>query len=201
MIVGRWAIEQPKRVVAVGLVGVGVIAVTVILFSWSVAGNHTEDVGLARIIESYTDSDLSIRKNQFAELMMATAESPLLGAGFGNSVSGYVRDPEHPWRFELTYVALLFQTGGGISLYATALFLLLVIAINSFKKSGVVILPYIFGLAGGLIATTTNPYLNYGTGQWILFLPLAVFNCALLAKSRKILVGHRLPNRDVKGSD
>jgi O-antigen ligase len=194
-----WVIVQPKRAVALGLTAIGGVAITVVLFGWNATGISVEDASLTRIVESYTESTLTIRRNQFAGLMAAAAESPLLGVGFGNSASGYLRDTEHPWRYELTYVALFFQTGIlGVILYAIVFILLLLIAINSFRKSGDVILPYIFGLAGGLMSVATNPYLSYGTGQWILFLPLAAFNCVLLAKDRKVTVENKLPTRNVR---
>ncbi|MDA3877725.1 MAG: hypothetical protein PF483_11635 [Halothiobacillus sp.] len=197
-----WVIVQPKRAVALGLTAIGGVAITVVLFGWNATGISVEDASLTRIVESYTESTLTIRRNQFAGLMAAAAESPLLGVGFGNSASGYLRDTEHPWRYELTYVALFFQTGIlGVILYAIVFILLLLIAINSFRKSGDVILPYIFGLAGGLMSVATNPYLSYGTGQWILFLPLAAFNCVLLAKDRKVTVENKLPTRNVRTVD
>lgn len=202
----RWVFTQPKRVVAVCMIGVGMVAVMIALFVGGATGISTEDNGytqdLTRIVESYTEGTLTIRHNQVQVLVTAAEGSPLLGVGFGNSISGYARDPAHPWRFELTYVALLFQTGIlGVLLYTIVFIYLVVIAINSFKKSGDIILPYIFGLAGGLIAVATNPYMSYGTGQWILFLPLAAFNYVLLAKDRKVTVEHRLANRDVRTVD
>jgi O-antigen ligase len=191
-----WILVQPKRAVVAGLSGVGIVAIVAALFLWNPTEIDVGDSSLTRIGNSYFGRPLTIRSDQFDALMAATAKSPWLGVGFGNSVHGYARDPEHPWRFELTYVALFFQTGIlGVSLYLVILVLLSVIVINSVKNSGDVILPYIFGLAMSLIAVATNPYLNYGTGQWILFLPLAVFNSVLLAKGRKVGIEHCLPKK------
>ncbi|NNF40573.1 MAG: hypothetical protein HKN64_04275 [Woeseiaceae bacterium] len=104
-----------------------------------------------------------------------------MGTGFGNGIAGYVRDQEHPWRVELTYIALLFQTGVlGITLYAFVTQRLAGVISAATKMAGLALLPFVFGMGGALLAAATNPYLNYGTGQWILFLPVAIFNAVLV---------------------
>lgn len=181
-------ILQPRKSSIKILVATGLVAILTSIFFLSTNSAINIDGSIvmqrsAKITDNYIEDNLQIRKKQLEGLVSATEKFPLLGVGFGNSIPGYRRSSEHPWRVELTYVAFLPKTGVfGTTLYLFLFVSLVIIAIRSYKAGGKAALPYIYGLIGGLLAISTNPYLNYGSGQWLLFLPLGVFNCLLLKK-------------------
>ena len=168
-------------VCVVAILSFGFVCITGIYF---VDGDVWVNGPFNAIKTVFSDLSFQIRKTQIQTLLKATSEVPILGAGFGHAISGYSRDWQYPWRFELSYIALLYQTGAlGFVMYIFLAVQLSIVTINALKKGGSLVRPYFYGLLGGLMAVATNPYLNYGTGQWIIFLPLAVFNMVLLSKS------------------
>ena len=83
--------------------------------------------------------------------------------------------------YELTYVALLFQTGIiGVLAYLGLLFWPVYKGAQLLKKTneeaGLFIIPSIVGCACFLIANATNPYLQSYDFMWALFLPIAIIN-------------------------
>jgi hypothetical protein len=133
------------------------------------------------VVTNFGNARFDIRTTQVEQILAQADKSPVLGTGFGNGIPGYIRDPEHPWRVELTYMALLFQTGMiGVLLYMLVAQKFASVILAATKKSGIVVWPFVMGMCGALLAAGTNPYLNYGTGQWVLFLPIAIFNAVLV---------------------
>jgi hypothetical protein len=120
-----------------------------------------------------------IRYEQFVALLDGWEKHPLLGAGHGAGVS-YIRSQEMPWAYELSYVALLFQTGlVGFFLYASGIiwiFWMGVRMIRSGDPLGRQILPILTGTCCFLIGNATNPYLAKYDYIWVIFLPLAFIN-------------------------
>jgi len=142
----------------------------------------------ADVADDFSDFTFDVRTSQIEKILAESNRNPVLGVGFGNDIATHVRDPQHPWRFELTYFALLFQTGVlGMCLYGLVGVQLIGLSRDAWNQGGDVILPFIIGMCGGLVAAATNPYLNYGTGQWIIFLPVALFNVVLVNSSRSQL--------------
>ena len=182
----RWFLMAPRRSALVVAAWVGFALLAFAGFSITGAGSSVLGGENTRIeeyvVREFGNVSFDTRSIQLEKIAGAADEKPMLGSGYGNGITGYVRDPAHPWRVELTYIALLFQTGAiGIILYLLVARVFVGIISTAMRTAGISLLPIVFGLGGGLLAAATNPYLNYGTGQWILFLPVAVFNGVLIA--------------------
>jgi len=126
----------------------------------------------------------SARAEQFYALLHGWMENPLLGAGHGAAAPGSIRSAEHPWAYELTYLALLFQIGLiGSIIYASAVFWIYVKSIRFVHirpRAAAMFLPLLVGLTCFLIANATNPYLMKFDYLWTIFLPVGVLNAYLL---------------------
>jgi hypothetical protein len=178
--------EVFRGVIAAGVVGLLALGIYQVLQQ-----STLETASRVEAISSNVATDLGnltfgIRQEQIRHVLAEADRNPILGKGFGSKLPGHVRDPQHPWRFELTYVALLFQTGAlGIGLYAVIALQLLALAKDAWDVDRYAIMPYVVGMTGGLMAAATNPYLNYGSGQWLLFLPVVLFNGVLVQSGMK----------------
>ncbi len=128
------------------------------------------------------------RKEQFFALLNGWSQQPLLGAGHGAGVA-YNRSTEMPWAYELSYVALLYQTGLiGFILYASGViwvFWMGIRIIRSRHHLGLQIIPVLTGTACFLIGNATNPYLGKYDYIWIIFLPVAFINLWLLQQKHR----------------
>lgn len=117
------------------------------------------------------------RSLQFVSLMDGWKEHPLLGSGFGINAS-VIRSQTTPGAYELSYIALLFQTGllGGI-IYL-ALYLWIFISLNSIymQTNNIYYLIVNVGYVSIMIVNATNPYINSFDGLWIIFFCLALIN-------------------------
>ncbi|MDH7597617.1 MAG: hypothetical protein QHG98_07785 [Methanothrix sp.] len=164
-----------------------VVILLVVFIAWL---QYIHNISLMLIIESiFSTEDISnsIRKEQFFALLDAWARSPLLGAGLGASVPGCIRSEEMPWAYELSYMALLFQTGLlGFFAYAMAvawIFYMGLAIIRSGDTIGLWMLPTLVGMSCFLIANATNPYLAKFDYMWVIFLPIAFINFWLLNRN------------------
>ncbi len=132
-----------------------------------------------------TNVSANARQEQFYALLAAWQHHPLLGSGLGSFTTASVRDSELPWTYELTYVALLFQTGLiGVLFYGsmiTWLFARGVMIVRATPQAAAVLVPFMTGLAGFLIANATNPYLQKFDYLWTLFFPLCAINAYLVS--------------------
>ncbi len=131
--------------------------------------------------ENVADVSTSIRYDQFDLLIKSWLQNPLLGKGHG-AVSQYiVRSNQFPWEYELSYVALLFQTGIiGVLIYLGLLFWPIYKGWRLLKRvnneAAILIISAIVGSSCFLIANATNPYLISYDYMWALFFPIAVVN-------------------------
>ncbi len=125
-----------------------------------------------------------LRKEQFDSLIQGWELSPILGRGLGSVAPGIIRDPIAPWNYELSYIALLFQTGlFGVITYTGSIFWIVIRSIMVVRKSqnnAALLLPFICTLICFLIANATNPYLAKFDYLWVIFLPLGILNSILL---------------------
>jgi hypothetical protein len=124
------------------------------------------------------------RVEQYLALKSGWMEAPLVGRGLGASAHASIRAASQPWAYELSYVALLFQTGLlGFAAYTAGIAWIYWSGIKIIKCGGVgsqFMLPVLVGMSGLLIANGTNPYLDRFDGIWVIFLPLAFINYWLL---------------------
>ncbi|MBZ5570405.1 MAG: O-antigen ligase family protein [Acidobacteriia bacterium] len=175
------------RVVAVGLCGV---------IALSLVAGFIYDVKLTRLAEELFGSfDFSAttvsnsaneRRSQYFALLREWHEHPVLGIGLGMPAYGSIRSETMPWAYELSYLALLCQTGLiGLLAYAAGIVWIYRTGTRVIKEGamlGRMILPVLVGMTCFLIANATNPYLGKFDGLWAIFLPLAMINYWLVGR-------------------
>jgi hypothetical protein len=127
-----------------------------------------------------------MRKEQYDALMDGWLKSPIWGLGLGNVAPGSIRDPLAPWNYELSYIALLFQTGLiGVIIYTGSIFWIITKGIQIARNSSynaAILLPFICTLIAFLLANATNPYLAKFDYLWVIFIPVGIMNAMLLIK-------------------
>lgn len=132
----------------------------------------------------------SARVEQFFALIDGWQQNPLFGAGHGAAATGSLRSVEMPWAYELSYVALLFQTGlVGFFIYSAGVIWIFWMGLKVMRSGhwlGVYMLPTLVGMSCFLIANVTNPYLTKFDYIWVIFLPVALINTWLLDKHKNI---------------
>jgi hypothetical protein len=121
-----------------------------------------------------------LRKEQFEALIKGWYDNKLIGNGLGAHAQGSIRDVSATWNYELSYIALLFQTGlVGIFVYTSSIFWIIyesVLICRRNKYYASYLVPQLVGLICFLIANASNPYLNKFDYLWTIFLPLASIN-------------------------
>jgi hypothetical protein len=136
------------------------------------------------------------RSLQFSALIDAWTKSPIIGAGAGAGGASYVRDPAQPWAYELSYVALLYQTGlVGVTVYAAGMVWIFWSGIQMIRSGhplGFRLLPILTGVAAFLVANATNPYLAKFDYLWVIFLPVAYINLWLLRPAPSVTPSFQL---------
>lgn len=174
-----------------GLVVGGLAAVVAVgffpgIFSGGVVGAAWQSVTSYATHGSFTGASAaedSVRNYQAARLIEAWSQSPVFGHGFGATMHDFWRDPIRPWRWELQYHALLFETG-----IVGALIVVFGVAATAntvlrAARTRPDLMPSLIvacaGAAGMLIGNASNPYLQAPGHVWSIFLPLAVANVIL----------------------
>ena len=181
-------IRNQKFVLRVAVVALcGAIALTFVI-------SLMHEVKLAQIFGELADSfdfgsttqsdSASDRRLQYFALLKGWHEHPIIGAGLGMPAYGSIRSETVPWAYELSYLALLFQTGlVGLLAYAAGVIWIYCLGTRVIKEGGILgqmMVPLLVGMTCFLIANATNPYLGKFDGLWTLFLPIAVINYWLL---------------------
>ncbi len=123
--------------------------------------------------------------------------SPLVGNGFGATLSTFWRDPVRPWNFELQYHTILFQTGlAGVLIGILALLSTLRqlrAAARAMPDYTATLVVTTTGAVSLLFANSVDPYLLAPGHMWAIYLPLAVSNVMLMA--------HMNPDQDNADQD
>jgi O-antigen ligase len=136
-----------------------------------------------------TEDNETARHEQLFALWYGWLEHPILGWGHGAGTHYSIRSDTMPWAYELSYLALLFQTGiVGFTAYFAGVLWIFREGIKIIREGGQLgrfMLPMLAGFSGLLIANATNPYLLKFDGMWMFFLPLAVINYRLVMSSAK----------------
>lgn len=131
----------------------------------------------------FSDNDSNYERTlQARSLLVDFMESPIIGKGAG-FVSSYVRTPDFPWQYELTYNYKLAELGIiGFSIYLLATLWIFIKSRTIIAKRHeliTIILPQLSGLMAFLIINETNPYMNKFDFLWVLFLPVVSINTIL----------------------
>ena len=145
--------------------------------------------------QNSVDPGAQIRAEQFTLLIKSWSEKPFLGWGYG-SVSQYIiRSDQTPFIYELSYIALLFQTGIlGFLSYISFIFWIyykfcklrkVVSLMENYYNISILV-----GLTTFLLANATNPYLYAFDHMWTLFFPLLIINSIILKKHKHVLEIH-----------
>ena len=120
------------------------------------------------------------RWGQLHALLRGWSHHPLLGVGHGVALPDVVRAPEKPWRYELSYIALLYHTGIiGLLAYGAGIAWLIRTAMRVIRSGGWwgrSMIPHVVGLLSMVIAYATNPYFDTFDAIWTIFVPLAFVN-------------------------
>ena len=105
--------------------------------------------------------------------------SPIFGHGSGY-VSAYIRTPDKPWEYELSYNYLLSSRGlvGTLIMILSylSIMLLCIKKVRNNKNVASLVLPPVTGICCLAIMNETNPYLGKFDFLWIFFLPMIVLN-------------------------
>ena len=113
--------------------------------------------------------------------------NPLFGYGHG-TYTDIIRS-EKPWRYELSYLALLFHTGIiGLILYSVGIIWIYYYGVKIIKKGGdsaIIMIALLNGLTAMLISYATNPYFDALDILWVIFLPVAYINIHSTKKSHQ----------------
>jgi len=129
-----------------------------------------------------------LRIQQFFRLMRGWAEHPLIGSGLGATLNDFKRSDTQPWSYELTYVALLFQTGlVGVLIYGSAIFWIFhkgIYLMRTVPGAAAYLLPTLSALFCFLLANGTNPYIFQFDYLWAIFLPVGIINLLMIRNPR-----------------
>lgn len=127
-----------------------------------------------------------MRARQLDALLDAWWQAPVIGMGHGASAPTMIRDTDMPWSYELSYAALLMQTGVlGVAVYALGILWVTVTALVVTRREdqfGRWLVPMLVGLVSFLIGNATNPYLLKFDYMWVIFLAVAVQNAWLVGE-------------------
>lgn len=142
---------------------------------------------------TFADKGTNVRGEQFKMLIDGWSDIPIMGAGHGSSLPQYKRSDAAPWAYELSFVALLYQTGLlGILLYGACICWLFATSYKLCRANPVraaYLIPLLVGLSCFLVATGTNPYLYAFDHLWTIFTPMIAANVFLMRRDRGASVG------------
>ncbi len=163
------------------LLGILMLSVFVLLFNF-----YDLDLG-SLLIDNFSDSNNLVRKRQADFLLSGFLDHPFFGVGLGVPHNQIIRNSISPWSYELSYHAMLYQTG----LIGTIFYLLLIILPILFQNVKFSNLfhhveienrvAFSFGVLSLLVANYTNPYFYRFDAIWIIILiPFFLLNLKTL---------------------
>lgn len=180
---------RPKAVV---WTAIGICLTAIISYSYLTAAyEFSLSSVLTKFLDKFDfDNDLSagLRQEQFRALLQGWSANPIWGAGHGASAQmfGSVRSDDQSWAYELSYMALLYQTGLlGFAIYSAGVLWIYRMGLKLIRSGdalGFYVLPVLSGMTCFLIANATNPYLAKFDCLWVIFLPVGLINYWLLSR-------------------
>lgn len=120
----------------------------------------------------------NVRIEQIIALFKGFLEYPILGSGAGIGVSDYTRAKLAPWRYELSYMLILYNSGIlGVTFYFCSFFVLLKALWIKSKRCDLMARALFVALIMGILANATNPYISssFDFLLWI-FIPIYYLN-------------------------
>lgn len=114
-------------------------------------------------------------------------KKPILGYGHGAFMQEIERSKDKPWRYEISYLDIIYHVGfGGFILYALGplwiiLSLIKIIKYNVEDRSKA--FSILVGFSCILLTYASNPYLNAFDIQWVIYFPILFINII----NRKVL--------------
>lgn len=192
VIFSLWATASGRRVLTKNLLKMtfgGLIILTLVIVAIERSGIIDVSLVFQKFSSAFgseqnVDASVATRYDQFDLLVKSWLQKPLFGHGHGAVSDFIIRSYEKPWLYELSYAALLFQTGIiGLTVYFLLLGWPIYKGLQLLKKgnseTALLVIPVIVGCACFLIANGTNPYLQSYDDMWALFLPVAIVNCLM----------------------
>jgi hypothetical protein len=138
-------------------------------------------IDFSLILTSLTSYDINsdiYRTIQASSLLDGIVENPLIGKGHG-TVADIIRS-DKPWRYELSYLSLLFHTGLiGTSLYSIGFIWIYYRGFRIISLGGeqaIIMIGLLNGFTAMVISYATNPYFDAFDILWVIFLPIAYIN-------------------------
>jgi hypothetical protein len=163
-----------KKVLSLGLVLITAVVIQVLLV-WGIAGVGSGQLLTKRITE-ITDAAGASRWNQLKPLGLAITSYPIIGSGFGTTVTYQSQDPRilknspNGWyttyAFEWGYLDMLLKIG----LFGLVIYLILIGKIIKGMGNGEWGMGMILGLVVILLASIFSPYMNHPLGIGYLLL-------------------------------
>ena len=163
----------------VKMVLVSCLIIAVVYFATTEVANGVIEYVSNKIVNSSSATGHidSTRYFQRKYLIEGWQEHIFFGNGTGSYDSRVIRDKEHPWFYELTYHALLFQKGL-LWVFTFGIQLIYIFrGLMCLKKSAPEYTCFLYGLIAVLIANSVDPYLNKFGCLWMLYLPFVLVLC------------------------
>jgi O-antigen ligase len=167
-----------------------VLFISVFLFSYLAFDNDRflQEFSSIFVFDDPSAESNLLRKEQYEALMQGWSISPIWGSGLGSVAPGSIRDPIAPWNYELSYIALLFQTGiVGVIIYTCSILWIVFKSIQLVRKNkenAAILLPLVCTLVSFLLVNATNPYLAKFDYLWVIFLPVGIINGILVMQEK-----------------
>jgi hypothetical protein len=142
---------------------------------------------ISSILETFTsafktdNASGAVRLEQSIALLNGFYDSPLVGNGLNSFAKSCIRSKENPWSYEMTYLALLFQTGlSGFIVFFIYCYKVASANFRSYSKSIGSHKNFFLGVFAGVVAYifvgSSNPMVYY---IWFWSISLIAFNPSL----------------------
>ncbi|MBU1165054.1 O-antigen ligase family protein [Patescibacteria group bacterium] len=178
-----------KRNIIIGLlVFILILGIFDSVAIWLITQSSSIELLMARSTEVTTEAASSSRINQLQPIFAEIKKAPLLGHGFGKTVTYKSADPrivsQNPdgmyttYAFEWGYLDTWLEIGLiGLLIYLILIGLLILYGLKLYKTSGhkTLILGLLLGLTSLVIANVFTPYLNHPLGIGYVLLLTALF--------------------------
>lgn len=168
---------QPHRSSILRIIRYGVPMAVAVAIALLLLDAYTQ-ISLSKVLDAVTTKLASgggpARVEMTRSLSAGILANDGLGSGHGVGV-GFISDAEHPWRYELVWLATLYRVGMiGTLVYALP-FLLYIVAVIRLSIGRRLPPRHKFMFCGfvcAFLGTNTNPYIEAFVFQWMYVIPL-----------------------------